>query len=103
MAWWPYRRRKPRISSKRRRIWTRPSTRCCHSSKNTGPSRKQSPSSDGSKTVGYFPAFQEAMKQHAAEIDVIVNNSQTATFENTIVTLDKSGSLLTKVSSPFYN
>ncbi len=55
------------------------------------------------KTEHYFPAFQEAMKQHVAEIDVIVNNSQNPTFENTIGSLEKSGSLLTKVSSPFYN
>ena len=55
------------------------------------------------KTGDYFPAFQEAMKQHAAEIDAIVNNPAAPTFENTIVALEKSGSLLTKVSSPFYN
>jgi peptidyl-dipeptidase Dcp len=51
----------------------------------------------------YFPAFKEAIKQHTAEIDNIVNNKQAPTFENTIVALDKSGSLLAKVSSPFYN
>jgi peptidyl-dipeptidase Dcp len=55
------------------------------------------------KTSDYFPAFQEAMKQHAAEIDAIVNNAAKPTFENTVVALEKSGSLLTKVSSPFYN
>ena len=55
------------------------------------------------KTEHYLPAFQEAMKQHSAEIDAIVNNPQTPTFENTIVALEKSGSLLSKVSSPFHN
>ncbi len=55
------------------------------------------------KNEYYFPAFQEAMKQHSAEIDAIVANKQTPTFENTIVALEKSGSLLTKVGSPFYN
>ncbi|MEI6754272.1 MAG: M3 family metallopeptidase [Paludibacter sp.] len=55
------------------------------------------------KNEHYIPAFQEAMKQHSAEIDAIVINPQTPTFENTIIALEKSGSLLTKVGSPFYN
>jgi len=55
------------------------------------------------KTEHYFPAFQEAMKQHSTEVDAITNNPQAPTFENTIVALDKSGALLMKVGSPFYN
>ncbi len=55
------------------------------------------------KAEHYFPAFQEAMKQHSAEVNAIINNPQVATFENTIVALEKSGALLNKVSSPFYN
>ena len=55
------------------------------------------------KTEHYFPAFQEGMKQHIIEVDAIINNLQAPTFENTIVALDKSGALLDKVSSPFYN
>ncbi len=55
------------------------------------------------KNEHYFPAFQEAMKQHSAEVDAIINNPQAPTFENTIVALEKSGALLNKVSSPFYN
>ena len=55
------------------------------------------------KNEHYFPAFQEAMKQHSIEVDAITNNPQTPTFENTIVALDKSGALLMKVGSPFYN
>jgi len=55
------------------------------------------------KNEHYFPAFQEAMKQHSAEVDAIINNPQAPTFENTIVALEESGALLNKVSSPFYN
>ena len=55
------------------------------------------------KNEHYFPAFQEAMKQHSTEVEAIVTNPQAPTFDNTIVALEKSGSLLTKVSSPFYN
>jgi len=55
------------------------------------------------KAGDYFPAFQEAMKQHSVEIDAIINNPQAPTFENTIVALERSGLLLIKVGSPFYN
>lgn len=49
----------------------------------------------------YIPAYEEAMKQHKAEIDAIVANSEEPTFENTILVYDKSGELLSKVSYVF--
>ncbi len=58
---------------------------------------------DQLKTEHFMPAFDEAMLQNKAEIDAIVNNLKPATFENTIVALDRSGRLLAQVSSPFYN
>ena len=51
----------------------------------------------------YKPAFAEAMRQHNAEIDAITNNPLEPNFENTIEALDKSGRMLSKVSSIFYN
>lgn len=50
----------------------------------------------------YLPALQEGIKQHEAEIDAIVKNSEGPTFENTILALDKSGKLLNKVTGTFY-
>jgi len=58
---------------------------------------------DSIKTEHYFPAFEEAMKQHVQEVDSIINNQQEPSFENTIEALEHSGALLTKVSSAFYN
>lgn len=55
------------------------------------------------KTEHYMPAFEEAMKQHDKEIGAIVNNPKAPSFENTIVALDNSGEMLTKVASVFYN
>lgn len=55
------------------------------------------------KTEHYIPAFEEGIKQHAAEIDAIAENTEAPTFENTLVVLDKSGALLDKVSSVFFN
>lgn len=51
----------------------------------------------------YMPAFEEGMKQQKAEIEAIVSNKETATFENTVLAYDKSGQLLSKVSAVFFN
>ena len=50
-----------------------------------------------------MPAFLEGIKQHNAEIEAIVNNTQEPTFENTILAFDKSGLLLTRVGKVFSN
>ena len=51
----------------------------------------------------YLPAFQEGMKQQNAEIETIVTATETPGFANTIEALDRSGELLTEVSSVFFN
>ncbi len=50
----------------------------------------------------YMPAFMQGMTDNKAEIEAIVNNTDKPTFENTIVALDQSGALLTKVSRVFF-
>ena len=59
------------------------------------------PPFDEIKVEHYLPAIEEGIKQHDAEIDAIVANSDVPTFENTILEFDKSGELLDKVSSVF--
>ncbi len=61
------------------------------------------PAFDKYKLEHYMPAFKEAISQQKAEVDAIVNNPEAPTFENTIVALDRTGSLLDKVSSAFFN
>lgn len=61
------------------------------------------PPFDKIKDEHFKPAFEEALKQHNLEIDSIVNNADEATFENTIVALENAGSLLSNVSTVFYN
>ena len=63
----------------------------------------QVPPFDKIDTADYMPAFFEGIRQHNSEIDSIVNNTASPDFENTILTFDKSGKLLTKVSKVFYN
>lgn len=55
------------------------------------------------KDEHYLPAIQEAIVEQRADIDAIVNNSEPATFENTIVALDLAGKQLSKVASTFGN
>ncbi|GHT74062.1 dipeptidyl carboxypeptidase II [Bacteroidia bacterium] len=58
---------------------------------------------DKIKLSDYEPAFEEAMKRHDAEIQKIVANKVTPTFENTIEALEFSGEWLTQVSTVFFN
>ncbi len=50
----------------------------------------------------FRPAFDKGIEQQTEEIDAIVNNPEAPTFENTIVALDNSGAILTRVSRVFY-
>ncbi len=50
----------------------------------------------------YLPALEEAIKQKRDEIKQIVENKDSATFENTIVAYDQSGKLLDRVSRIFF-
>ena len=58
---------------------------------------------DKIKTEHYMPAFEAGMKEQLAEIDAIVNNTETPTFQNTILPYDKSGETLSRVSNVFFN
>ena len=49
----------------------------------------------------FLPAYEEAIKQHKAEIDAIINDPDAPTFENTIVAYDQSGELMSKVGAVF--
>jgi peptidyl-dipeptidase Dcp len=50
----------------------------------------------------FLPAFKAGIKEQEAEIEAIVNNSETPTFENTIEAFDLSGATLRKVGGVFY-
>lgn len=49
----------------------------------------------------FEPAFDEGIKQQMEEVNKIANNPEAPTFENTLVELEKSGSLLTRVNGVF--
>ena len=54
------------------------------------------------KVEDYLPALEEGINQQKAEVEAIINNTETPNFENTIYALDKSGELLTKVAMVFF-
>lgn len=51
----------------------------------------------------YRPAFDAGMAEQLREIASIASNPAAPTFENTLVALEKSGQLLTRVSTTFFN
>ncbi len=53
-------------------------------------------------TADYEPAIREGIKQHDAEVKAITNNEAEATFENTIVALERAGETLNRVLGVFY-
>jgi peptidyl-dipeptidase Dcp len=63
----------------------------------------QAPPFDRITDAHYLPAFQEGMRQAKAEIRAIADNPDAPTFENTIVAMERSGTMLSRVNRVFGN
>lgn len=61
----------------------------------------QAPPFDKIEDAHYLPAIEAGMAEQRAEIDLIANNPAPATFENTLVAMEQSGRLLTRVLTVF--
>jgi len=59
------------------------------------------PAYDKMNLADLKPALEQAMAEHLAEIDVIANNPEPASFENTIVAMEKVGQTLGRVTTYF--
>lgn len=62
----------------------------------------QAPQFDQIDVQHYRPAFDEGVLQKRAEIEGIVQNPQRPDFANTLLALEQSGALLTRVTSVFF-
>lgn len=62
----------------------------------------QTPDFSKIKDEDYEPAFTQAMEIHNAEIEAIKTNSAEANFDNTIVALEISGAMLSRVGNVFF-
>ena len=67
------------------------------------PLQYMAPQFDKLQASDYLPAFEQGMLEHKAEIEAITNNSEAATFENTIVALEKTGAILDRTQRIFFN
>jgi len=61
----------------------------------------QAPPFDRIHDADFQPALEEGMRQQLAESRQIAADTATPTFDNTIVALERSGALLTRVSRVF--
>jgi peptidyl-dipeptidase Dcp len=61
----------------------------------------QAPPFDRIEDGDYEPAFEAGMRQQLAEIDAIATQTAAPTFDNTIVAMERSGELLTRVNLVF--
>jgi peptidyl-dipeptidase Dcp len=61
------------------------------------------PAFDKIQDKHYLPAFNAGMREDLREFNAIANNPQEPTFDNTIVAMERSGQLLTRVNAVFYS
>jgi len=60
------------------------------------------PPFDKIKNEHYLPAFEKGMQEAQNDIEVLVATKEDASFKNTIIAFEQSGTLLNKVSRIFY-
>ncbi|MDQ3618275.1 MAG: M3 family metallopeptidase [Pseudomonadota bacterium] len=63
----------------------------------------QYPQFDRIKDSDFAPAIERGMTEQLAEIEAIANNPQPATFDNTIIPLEKAGRVLSRATTVFYS
>lgn len=63
----------------------------------------EAPDFDAIDIEHYRPAFEAGMEQELEEMERIASNPNDPTFENTIVAMEESGTLLRRTRSVFYN
>ena len=61
----------------------------------------QAPDFNNIKNTDFLPAFEQGMKEHLLEVEKIAKNTEAPTFENTLIPLEKSNALLSRVRKVF--
>ncbi len=61
------------------------------------------PPFDQIRNEHFFPTFVKSMQDEVAEIEVIINNPEAPTFENTLEAMEKTGELLSNVAQVFFH
>jgi peptidyl-dipeptidase Dcp len=61
------------------------------------------PQFDKIENAHYLPAFELGMAEQLAEIEVIANDPEAPTLDNTLIPMERSGELLNRVSTVFFS
>jgi peptidyl-dipeptidase Dcp len=61
------------------------------------------PPFDKIKDDHFVPAMEEGMREQLKEVELVANNSEKPTFDNTIVALERTGRLLDRAKRTFLN
>ncbi len=61
------------------------------------------PTFDQIDDAHYLPAFERGMAEQLDEVEAIANASEPSTFDNTLIPLERSGRLLDRVATTFFN
>lgn len=61
------------------------------------------PQFDRIKDADFAPAFDQGMARHLQEIEAIANNPEAPSFDNTILAMEKSGDVLDRATTVFFN
>jgi peptidyl-dipeptidase Dcp len=61
------------------------------------------PQFDKIKDADFAPAFDAGMAEQLKEVEAIANNPEPATFDNTILALERSGRVLDRATTVFFN
>ena len=66
------------------------------------PLYMQYPQFDKIEDSHYLPAFELGMTEHLAEIEAIANQTEAPTLDNTLIPMERSGQLLSRVATVFF-
>ena len=67
------------------------------------PLQYEAPNYAAIELAHFRPAFEQGMREHAEEVAAIANNPEPASFENTVVALERSGQTLSRTASAFFS
>lgn len=82
---------------------TAPATEMANPFLEPSPLAFEAPPFDRVRDEHFAPGFDEGMRRQRAEVEAIAGSAEPATFDNTIVALERTGDALTRVSKVFFH
>ena len=82
---------------------TAPATEMANPFLEPSPLAFEAPPFDRVRDEHFAPGFDEGMRRQRAEVEAVAGSAEPATFDNTIVALERTGDALTRVSKVFFH